>query len=287
MKKSVFHAFLFLLTVNLFSQCASNTNIYRFDYAGHSYEVVMEVQSWADAAACAVERGGYLVEIDSQVEQDTIFDRIINGAGVSPKYTSISNGGGIAYVWIGASDLAQEGAWIWDGDNNGSGVNFWNGEGANGAGGGSAFGGAYINWGGTSVGAPNEPDDYGSGQDCAAIGLTGWPSGTTMLGNAGEWNDIQCTSLCYYVIEYDYILSNEEEQIEEGMLLLPNPAANELQIELPVPGDYQYRIFDRNGELVMQQNSGAIALIDISGLSAGLYFVEAAGEFFFSGSFLK
>ena len=71
------------------------------------------------------------------------------------------------------------------------------------------------------------------------------------------------------------------------MLLFPNPADNELQIELPVPGDYEFRIFDRNGALVIQQSSGAIALIDISALSAGLYFVEAAGEFFFSGTFVR
>lgn len=60
------------------------------------YEVVKELKSWSEAAACAVERGGYLVEIDSQADQDTIYGAIIHGAG-------------IAYVWIGASDQHTEG----------------------------------------------------------------------------------------------------------------------------------------------------------------------------------
>lgn len=277
---------MLLFVLSLFSQCASDTNIYRFDYAGHSYEVVREVVTWTNAATCAVVRGGYLVEISSQAEQDAVFDAIITGAGVSPTYTSISNGGGIAYVWIGATDATTEGTWLWDGDNNGAGTNFWTGEGANGAGTGAAVGGAYINWGGTGAGTPNEPDDYGSAQDCGAIGLTGWPSGTSMLGDTGEWNDLQPGSACYYVIEYDYILSIDEE-VDEGMILFPNPAANELQVELPMPGKYLYKIFDRKGSLIMQQNSEAIALIDISSLVTGIYFVEAVGEFNFRGSFIK
>ena len=213
MKKVFLSLVLIIAAISLFSQCANDTNIYRFDYAGHSYEVVREEVTWINAATCAVQRGGYLVDISSQAEQDTIYDAIINGAAVSPTYTSISNGGGIAYVWIGATDAAQEGTWIWDGDNNGLGVNFWNGEGANGANNGSPSGGAFTYWGGTAAGTPNEPDDFGGAQDCGAIGLTGWPSGTTNLGDTGEWNDIQTGSLCYYVIEYDYILSVEEEQI--------------------------------------------------------------------------
>lgn len=286
MKKLVLNIFLFFLTVNLFSQCASDTNIYRFDYAGHSYEVVMEMQIWPDAAACAIERGGYLVEISSQAEQDAVYDGITSGAGVSPTYTSIANGGGIAYVWIGATDNETEGTWLWDGDNDASGTNFWTGEGANGTGTGAAVGGAFIYWGGTGAGTPNEPDDYGAGQDCGAIGLAGWPSGTTTLGDTGEWNDILGTSLCYYVIEYDYIISVEENN-DEGMLLYPNPADDVLQIELPVSGKYVFNIYDRKGSLVLQQNSEAIALIDISSLVSGLYYIDAIGDFNFRGSFVK
>ena len=76
------------------------------------------MKTFSDAAAYAVERGGYLVEINSLEEQNTVFDAIINGAVVSPNYITISNGGGIAYVWIGATDNFAEGTWLWDGDYN-------------------------------------------------------------------------------------------------------------------------------------------------------------------------
>jgi hypothetical protein len=58
-------------------------------------------KTWADAAACAVERGGYLTEISSQAEQDTIYQSIVNGAGVPSYYTTVADGGGIVYIWIG------------------------------------------------------------------------------------------------------------------------------------------------------------------------------------------
>ena len=201
-KKSIPFILSALLIGNavLAQPCANPSNIYSFTYNGKSYEVVKEMKTWEDAAACAVELGGYLAEISSQGEQDALFDAIINGAGVSPTYTTSPDGGGIAYVWIGATDVLTEGSWIWDGDNNGSGSNFWNGEGSAGAGGGSAVGGSYINWGGSSVGPPKEPDNWNN-QDAAGIGLTGWPTGTTLLGIAGEWNDISITNLMYFVIE--------------------------------------------------------------------------------------
>jgi len=184
--------------------CASPANIYGFSYDGKNYEVVKEMKTWVNAAACAVERGGYLVHINDQAEQDAIYDAIVNGAAVPPSYTVVPDGGGVAYVWIGATDKQVEVAWLWDGDNNGSGDNFWNGQGTAGTGGGSAVGGAFFNWGGTSTGIPNEPDDFNANQDAAAIALAGWPSGTTMLGIAGEWNDISITNSIYFVIEIDY-----------------------------------------------------------------------------------
>jgi hypothetical protein len=63
--------------------------------------------------------------------------------------------------------------------------------------------GAFHNWGGRSTGVMKEPDNYGGTQHHAAIALSGWPNGTTMLGIAGEWNDINSASLLYFVIEKD------------------------------------------------------------------------------------
>jgi len=188
---------------NIFPQCANEKNIYKFTFNGKKYEVIKELKTWMEAAACAVERGGYLVEINNQEEQNAVYDAIINGGKISPAYTSVNDGGGIAYVWIGATDKQTEGKWLWDGNNNTYGINFWKGEGAHGLNNGTPVKGAYNNWGGKSNGKPNEPDNFASVQNYGAIALAGWPSGTTKLGIAGEWNDIIGSHTLFFVIEYD------------------------------------------------------------------------------------
>ncbi|GHT79268.1 hypothetical protein FACS189464_3970 [Bacteroidia bacterium] len=163
--------------------------------ATSTYELVKEKKTFADAAADAAAKGGYLVEIGSQSEQEAVYKRITEGA--SANYTTVSDGGGVAYVWIGATDKAQEGKWLWTG----SGTNFWNGNNS-----GSAANNSFVNWGGKSRGSFNEPDNFGTGQNAAAIGLANWPSGASAqnaLGVAGEWNDISETNLLYYVIEIE------------------------------------------------------------------------------------
>ncbi len=63
MKKLFLLVFLGFFIQNAYSQCADTTNIYKFTFNGKNYEVVKELKSWTVAAACAVERGGYLVQI--------------------------------------------------------------------------------------------------------------------------------------------------------------------------------------------------------------------------------
>ena len=46
--------------------CAGASDIYSFNYNGHTYEVVKEKKNWTDAAACAVALKGYLAEIFAQ-----------------------------------------------------------------------------------------------------------------------------------------------------------------------------------------------------------------------------
>ncbi len=53
-----------------------------------------------DILGSDAQRGGYLVEIGSQGEQDAVW-KAIRDAGVSSSYTSVNDGGGVAYVWIG------------------------------------------------------------------------------------------------------------------------------------------------------------------------------------------
>ncbi len=271
MKKTI----LFILCVSfshlLSAQCADTANIYTFSYGGHTYEVVKEMKNWATAAACAVERGGYLVEINDQLENDAVYSGITTGAGVSTTYTTVGDGGGIAYVWIGASDISTEGTWIWDGDGNGSGTNFWTGEGSAGAGGGSAVGGLYNNWGGSGSGTPNEPDDYGNNQDAGAIALNGWPGGTGSLGIAEEWNDIAATNSLYFVIEI--VNADISKNINENSFkLYPNPAENTVTIE--TDGESHICIYTVSGEIVYENTIFETQSISIENYDSGVYFVK-------------
>jgi hypothetical protein len=247
------------LHLPLWPQCADPANVYTFTYSGRTYEVIRQKMNWQDAAACAVERGGYLVEINDAAEQAAVYDAIINGAGVSPTYTTVSNGGGIAYVWIGATDQQTEGTWLWDGNNTNTGAHFWSGQGANGTGNGAAVGGAYTNWGGTSTGTPKEPDNYGNGQHHAAIGLSGWPSGTTMLGIAGEWNDIIGTSLVYFVVEKDSTSIGLNQIPDAGDIrCFPNPTNDILNLSITCD---LVEIYTTCGKLVSRfENTRAIPL---------------------------
>ncbi len=193
---------IFLAGKTILSDVKEGINIYEFKYQNKNYAIVMELKSWIDAAAWAVYNGGFLADINDADEQKAVYDAIINGAGISPDYISVPNGGGIAYIWIGATDQKEEGIWIWDGDNDSAGTGFWIGEGVNGAGGGSSVNNAYSNWGGSVTGLPNEPDNYAGKQHHAAIGLRDWPAGSGRLGKAGEWNDIIGSSELYFVVEY-------------------------------------------------------------------------------------
>jgi hypothetical protein len=277
-----------ILSPHVQAQCADTCNIYSFTYSEKSYEIVKELKSWEEASQCAVERGGYLVHIDSLEEQTAVYNAI-QASGISPTYISVSNGGGIAYIWIGATDKNTEGAWLWDGNDDGTGVNFWNGQGANGAGDGTVVSGKYANWGGTSKGTYQEPDDYSSNQDGAAIGLAGWPSGTTNLGIAGEWNDIISTSSIYYIVEYDTLKPSITEcgttgpgifniQEEAHIMIFPNPANNTFNLytgNTPVQ-NLKLEVFNTDGKLIRNLNlqESNSSIIDLTGNPDGIYFLK-------------
>ena len=203
MKEFFVTCLLMLFATVVSSQCADSTKIYTFKFNAKKYEIVKELKTWEAAAKCAVERGGYLVEINSKEEQNALFNAVIKGGKIPVDYVSVSTGGGIAYMWIGATDKKTEGTWLWNGKNEATGINFWRGEGANGANNGKPILNAYTNWGGTSKKKANEPDNFGLVQNCAGIALCGWPAKTSNLGIAGEWNDLLCASKLYYIIEYN------------------------------------------------------------------------------------
>jgi len=185
-----------LPVVHLFAQCVQNRDIYAFTYGGHQYEIVKELKNWTEAAACAVERGGYLVQIDNAAENAQIMANI-KAAGIQASYHPVEDGGGASYIWTGGTDKNKEGIWLWDGKNKNTGIQFWTGEGTAGKGGGVAINGVYVNWGNING---NEPDNffYINDQDAMGIALNTWPHGT-----AGQWNDIDSSNTLYYIIEFD------------------------------------------------------------------------------------
>lgn len=169
-----------------------------FTHNGANYQIVQEFKTWEQAATAAVQQGGFLAQIEDQAEQTAIYNAIMN-AGISTTYTAVGDGGGTAYIWIGATDKANESTWLWDGNNDNEGVNFFTGQGN--LGDFSAPG--YNNWGGKGAGSINEPDDFQSNQDAAAIALAKWPTNPNFtLGVAGEWNDININNQLYYIIEF-------------------------------------------------------------------------------------
>ncbi|MDP1728508.1 MAG: T9SS type A sorting domain-containing protein [Bacteroidota bacterium] len=244
-----------------FSQCTPNsTNIYTFITNGIKYEIIKEKLNWVNAAACAVTRGGKLAEINSQAEQDTLYNRI-NSAGITASNTVAPDGGGASYLWLGGNDLSIEGKWIWDGDNTGAFVQFWQGTAS-----GSPVGGLYNNWG-------NEPDDY-TGQDALGFAFTNWP-----LGIAGEWNDIKESNLLYYIIEYSGTTSISEMKSNE-FLVYPNPVEDFITLAFNKSSpDLKYNLSNLNGKILLQGIlTNTINTIDISSLIPGIYFVDVNGS---------
>jgi hypothetical protein len=171
-----------------------------FQYAGHSYLVVTTPRRWVQAAADATSRqqygvAGALARIDDQPENDAIFSQLLAHIPSGDFSRTVApDGGGGAYVWIGASDRVAEGTWLWDGDNDGSGDQFWSGSNS-----GHAVGGRYSNWGRTNN-RQNEPDNYNGSQDTAGISLNGWP-----LGVRGQWNDLNENNNLYSLIEFSAV----------------------------------------------------------------------------------
>ncbi len=282
--KTIYYAFAalvilnFLPSGNLIAQCANPGDIYMFNVGNQNYGIVMVNLSWEESSLCAQELNGVLTHIESQEEQDAIYNAII-ASGISPTYHPVPDGGGTSYIWIGATDKNSEGTWIWDGDNNGNGTNFWNGQGAAGSGNGSATGNSFVNWGGKSAGVIMEPDNW-SDQDAAAIALTGWPFGSTTLGVAGEWNDIGIENSLYFILELNPVGLDNPVQSELKYHLSPNPAKNIIEITNVTSKD-NISFFTIDGialSVKPEARSDNKVNYDISAWAPGLYIIEVVNE---------
>lgn len=148
-------------------------------YGTHKYQLVTSALNWADARQAAEAMGGHLAIISSEQENSAISSFLLSQSVTFP---TASDGGGAQYVWLGASDMAEEGSWVWTDGSDLTG---------------------YDNWGSGINGS--EPDDFNSNQDAMAIGLTVWPYPDGGLGSAGQWNDINEDNTLYYLVEWDEI----------------------------------------------------------------------------------
>lgn len=265
MKNNYLLLLSFLLPFALSAQCVTSpSNISTFTYNGNTYQVIKENRTWVDAAACAVAKGGYLAEINSQTEQDSVYLNVIQ-AGINAANTVAPDGGQASYVWLGANDLETEGEWIWDGDNDGNGTQFWQGTTT-----GGPVGGLYNNWG-------NEPDNF-QNQDALGLAITDWPR-----GNAGQWNDLKAADTLYYVVEYDGLLAREDAQPQIHLEVYPNPAQSSLSLEIPrtfrSAKGCRIQLFNANGQLVMDQFAlSTTAEVNVEQLPNGIYNLQLMGK---------
>ena len=116
--------------------------------------------TWFEAQEFCYEKEGYLAEITSY-EEETLLDSILLAD--------------IDY-WIGLSDFASEGTWVWQDSHKHA---------------------EYTNW------APAEPNNIGGIEDCVVksfeIGMAGWSDG---ICDNNVWN-VGIHSLC----EFDRVLA--------------------------------------------------------------------------------
>ena len=173
------------------------------------YYVVTDEATWEDAKAFAAELGGSLVEIDNVVENSKLYNYLkINEVGaVAP------DGGGAKYVWLGGSDAAEEGQWVWPSEKS---INFNEDFQTSLWGSGQGHG---------SLGS--EPDNFDN-QDCLALGMESWPVfNPGFYGEAGQWNDVDCGNKLPYVVEVD--LSDHFTEIKLNSTFDKSSAKRDIQ----------------------------------------------------------
>lgn len=109
MKKIFFKTVLVNLMLVIFISCDKSEDLSNMKlkdnqvYGGHHYAITSDRCTWDEAKQFAVEQGGYLVIIDSQEENNFIRDT----------YRIPLKAEKEDILWIGLSDVAEEGIFIW------------------------------------------------------------------------------------------------------------------------------------------------------------------------------
>ena len=120
-----------------------------------TYTLVSDSLSWSDADAACQAAGLQLATVQS-AEQNALLLTVV----------------GDNEVWIGGTDAASEGAWVWSPSNASL---------------------SYTNWG------FGEPNDYNNGEDCL---MFNWRRGRSRPPyTAGQWTDMPCANHAKYVCQ--------------------------------------------------------------------------------------
>jgi hypothetical protein len=266
--KKIALVFLFIVGISISYACSiDDDQVHTFFVGQQRYEVVKSEKTWSDAAACAVLRGGYLAEIQNQNEQDSVLAGI-QAADIPNNYVQVSDGGGVAYVWIGATDRAGEGQWLWNGTNeNDKGTLFWNN--------GSSVSGAFANWGSSNFG--QEPDNYLGNQNAGAIALADWPVGT-----AGQWNDINEANQLYFVSEYPESVEeqadlnlNQETSLGDRVIVGPSLKSLWIRYQKKLGPLFKAKVYNAKGSLALEAST--YQHFQSYSFSTGKYFVQFIG----------
>ena len=137
---------------------------------GHTYALTSSTMSWDSAATAAAALGGYLTTLNTRAENTWLFGKFGKFGGTNRD------------LWIGAKDNVTEGTWYW-----------YNGT-TSGDGGVTDNISAGARWpDGETKWASGEPNDSGT-EDCATI---------RGVNNTEKWNDLNCSSNLYGIIEID------------------------------------------------------------------------------------
>lgn len=222
---------------------SSGANAVYFADTGNFYTYVNSATNFANAQAAAQSTmlngvAGHLLVIESAAEKNFV-------RGITTNH-----------VWLGISDNAQEGIWLYtDGPNQGR--QLWEGRGANN--GGEATNGFFADWRGN-----NEPNNGTS------------HNGAVFYNNDGRWVDVPLTNNYRYVIEWEgaEVANNDTYYVNHN-----NPDASDVNngdsvgfvVGLDPEGDsliYSIESGNDDGIFAIDPNTGEITIADNTNINA-------------------
>lgn len=151
-------------------------------YNGNTYKFINDSSyTWKEAKEYCESLSGHLVTITSEGEQDAVYSFIKDKIGDED-------------VYIGLSDMDEDGVWNWVTEEELS----------------------YTNW------AEGEPDSYHAGQIYAAI-CNGTRSGSKFSITPGKWDDVSDDDdfvSGYFICEWEHTEPSSDENTDSGILII-------------------------------------------------------------------